>query len=98
MEIKFGRRLLKVVKSEYIEGGLYLGLLCKDGEPYCDITINLGTPPKNCIYLSGEVDNALQKRLIENGIIEEIVGFKQYNLGMYAIARLGNIEKIENME
>ena len=42
---------VKVIYNTYVQGhGLYAGLECLDGEPYCDLTTNLiGTG-----YLAGE--------------------------------------------
>ena len=70
-------------------------------EPYADITKNLPNIPMldyNEVFINSECDiDNFKNRLIEEGIIQEIIKTIPYNYGAYDLARI-NIKKLEEYD
>ena len=73
--LKYAKRI-RIVKGEYEDGSLYIGLYTMSGEPYCDITTNVFNMPKPW----GTV--------LANSEAEAFV--KEQNLGWFAYLVYGN--------
>ena len=85
---------LHFVRSEYANNGsLYVGAICSDGEPFCDVTVNLDESqyirnPK-AAYLDTNNSANVISEMIEEGyvVIDETdgaeSGFCYYPLGVF---------------
>ena len=91
----------------YLKIGRYIneriGILadCTSGEAYCDVTINL---PELKIFSYNEVfinaeckSSGLENKLMEIGIIKDVVQEVQYNYGRYDLVRI-DLEKLKEYD
>lgn len=64
---------------------LCLGLVDKNDELYCILTINLTEKPlyENEIFINGDVSDELLEKLQENNVFGEITDYCKYNMGTY---------------
>lgn len=70
-------------------------------EPYCDLTINLPeayTKGDEVVFISNEAKySGLEIELVNLGIIEDILGCVNYNMGVYDVAKL-NLQKLQEYD
>lgn len=91
---------LYLMVEEYCFGGTYVGAVEADtGEPFCDVTVNLGgmpdVDPAMAFIDTNGCPKALQKRLEELGLyrptgIEEKSGFCTYPLVWLNLKAMGS--------
>lgn len=98
--LKFKGKDLLIQVSQYRNNGNLAILSYMEEEPYSNITINL--PGMLLDYDEGFIDSiaktcGLEKKLIKEGIIKEVYGSFQYNLGRYDRVTF-NMEKLKEYD
>lgn len=81
--LKYAKRI-RILTDEYEDGSLYIGLYTMSGEPYMDITTNMGYPaekPYGYILQDSEAENFVREQnLGENMHIIEGNAFNTYRM------------------
>lgn len=76
---------LYLVTGKYIYDGLYIGLIDKKEEIWCDVTINLAgyILDDNEFFLNGDITNELKEKLFSTKVFQRTKSKVKYNLGTY---------------
>lgn len=78
---------------------LYLGISDNLDNLIEDISINLPELKlkDNEIFLNDDLDEDIKRKLIEDGVIDGIYGYEQYNMGRYMKVSL-NLDKLKEFD
>lgn len=86
-----GENLVLQVYNYWTNNCLYVGVFTDDGEPYADVTVNLGNRPSmdpKYAYLSGNISSELAEVLKKNKVFKDLNHPVQYNYGVYRMIEL----------
>lgn len=91
-----GNKLYLTVGRYRNNNSMYLGLDKKDGENYCDITINISDKKinDNIAYLSNDMSKELKDFLREKKLISEPILFMKHNYGEYEMVYV-DLDKVK---
>lgn len=85
--LKYAKRII-IVWDEYTDGSLYIGLYTMKGEPYADITTNLGETECPFAYVEANTDAEAfvrEQKLGEYCKITTGNAFKTYHMYKFAM-------------
>ena len=74
---------ITIVSDEYMDGSKYIGLYTSDGEPYSDITTNLGFVPFTFGFV--QVNSESERFVNEHGIGKPTETFKTSGFNTYRL-------------
>lgn len=95
-----GENLYIEVANYWNNNCLYVGVFTDDGEPYADVTINLGNRPTmepSFAYLSGDISSELTEVLKKNKVFKDLNHPVPYNYGVYRTIEL-NIDTLRKFD
>ena len=99
--INFDGEEIYLVVSRYINERIGILANSISGEPYANITINLPDIPifnYNEVFINAECKSfGLENKLLEIGIIKDIIKEVPYNYGKYDLVRL-DLEKLKEYD
>lgn len=100
--LKFKNKKIYINVYEYADNNRLAVMADLEEEPYADITINLANRPLLNNYDYGFINNdtkncGLEKKLIKEGIIKNVVCIVSYNYGIYDLVHF-DIEKLREYD
>ena len=86
--LKYAKRI-RIISDEYEDENLYIGLYTMSGEPYTDITTNLGISlnhPLGYVEANSEAERFVKEQKLGTDLNRSIQsGFNKYNLYKFEI-------------
>ncbi len=95
-----GEDLYIQVDNYWINNCLYVGVFTDNGEPYADVTVNLGNRPSmdpKFAYLSGDISSELTEVLKKNKVFKDLNHPVSVNFGVYRMIEL-NIDTLRKFD